>query len=66
MTKLSLNRAAKEAGVAKSTLLDALHSGRLSAKKNDRGHWEIDPGELFRAFPKTGFSEQEKPRPTPR
>ena len=65
MAKLSLNKAAKEAGVAKATLLDALHSGRMSAGKNDRGHWEIDPGELFRVFPKTGPAEQEKPIPTP-
>lgn len=53
MTKLSANRAAKEAGVAKKTLLEALTSGRLSAEKNDKGHWQIDPAELFRVFPKT-------------
>ena len=64
MTKLSANRAAKEAGIAKKTLLEAIASGRLSAAKNDRGHWEIEPAELFRAYPKTGFSEPEKPQPT--
>jgi hypothetical protein len=65
MAKLSLNKAAKEAGAAKSTLLDALHSGRMSAAKNDMGHWEIDPAELFRVFPKTGSTEQEEPKSTP-
>lgn len=64
MTKLSANRAAKEAGIAKKTLLEAIASGRLSAAKNDRGHWEIEPAELFRAYPKTGFSEPKKPQPT--
>lgn len=64
MTKLSANRAAKEAGIAKKTLLEAMSSGRLTAAKNDKGHWEIDPAELFRAYPKTSFLEPEKPIPT--
>lgn len=65
MEKLSLNKAAKEASVAKSTLLEALNSGRMSAGKNDKGHWQIDPSELFRVFPKTGSSEHGEPKPTP-
>lgn len=65
MEKLSLNKAAKEASVAKSTLLEALNSGRMSAGKNDKGHWQIDPSELFRVFQKTGSTEQGKPKPTP-
>jgi molecular chaperone GrpE (heat shock protein) len=65
MTKLSANRAAKEAGIAKKTLLEAISSGRLTAEKNDKGHWEIDPAELFRAYPKTSLSEPKKPQPTP-
>jgi predicted RNA-binding Zn ribbon-like protein len=66
MEKLSLNKAAKEAGVAKSTLLEALHSGRMSAVKNDVGHWQIDPAELFRVFPKTSSLERGEPPATPR
>ena len=65
MMKLSLNKAAKEAGIAKSTLLDALNNGRMSAEKNQRGHWEIDPSELFRAFPKTSSYNPEKLMQTP-
>lgn len=65
MQKLSANKAAKEAGIAKKTLLEAISSGRLTAAKNDKGHWEIDPAELFRAYPKTGSEEPEKPQPTP-
>jgi len=48
---LSLRQAAKEAGVAKTTLIRALRSGRLSAQKNDLGDWAIDPAELHRVFP---------------
>ena len=51
---LSANQAAKEAGKTKKTILDAIKSSRLSASKNDKGHWEIEPSELFRVFPKTG------------
>ena len=65
MVKLSLNKAAKEAGIAKSTLLDALSAGRMSAEKNEKGHWEIDPSELFRVFSKTSSAEHGKPIPTP-
>ena len=63
--KLSLNKAAKEAGIAKSTLLDALNNGRMSAEKNEKGHWEIDPSELFRVFPRTSSYNPEKPMHTP-
>lgn len=52
--KLSANQASKEAGKTKKTILDAIKSGRLSATKNDKGHWEIDPSELDRVYPKTG------------
>lgn len=65
MIKLSLNKAAKEAGIAKSTLLDALNNGRMSAEKNEKGHWEIDPSELFRVFPKTSSYNPEELIQTP-
>jgi hypothetical protein len=48
---LSLRQAAKEAGVAKTTIIRALRTGRLSAQKNDLGDWAIDPAELHRVFP---------------
>lgn len=65
MAKLSLNKAAKRAGVAKSTLLEALNTDdlnkRLSANKNTRGHWEIDESELDRVFSKTRPTEPQEP-----
>jgi len=38
-------------GKAKSTILEAIRSGRLSASKNTKGHYSIDPAELSRVFP---------------
>ena len=48
---LTLNQAAKACGRSKSTLLNAINSGRMSAPKDDRGRYTIDPAELHRAFP---------------
>ena len=48
---LTLNQAAKACGRSKSTLLAAIRSGRMSAPKDDRGRYAIDPAELHRAFP---------------
>jgi phage regulator Rha-like protein len=50
MPYLTLGQAAKECGKQKSTLLNAINKGRLSASKNDKGQWQIDPAELFRVF----------------
>lgn len=70
--KLSLNQAAKTCGRAKSTLLDAIKSGRLSAIKTANGRYEIDPSELHRAFPFSAPDHYEPaddrvsaPQPTP-
>ena len=46
----SLGQAAKETGKSKSVIYNALKSGRLSGRHNDKGEWEIDPAELFRVF----------------
>lgn len=66
MAKISLNKAAKRAGVAKSTLLESLNtedlSKRLSANKNARGHWEIEESELDRVFSKSRPETPEKPQ----
>lgn len=54
---LTMGQAAKEAGVSKATLSRAIKSGKLSAKKNNKGGWDIDPAELFRVYPRnTGNS----------
>jgi hypothetical protein len=48
----TLGQAAKEAGVSKATVSRAIASGRLSAIRNDRGGFDIDPAELFRVYPR--------------
>jgi hypothetical protein len=47
---LSLQQAANQSGVAKSTIFRAIKSGKLSATRNDDGTFAIDPAELFRVF----------------
>lgn len=64
---LTLNQAAKTCGRSKSTLLEAIRTGRMSAPKDDRGRYAIDPAELHRAFP---FQAQDRsldrsPEPQP-
>ena len=51
MPFLTLGQAANECGKQKSTLLNAISKGRLSASKDEKGQWQIDPAELFRVFP---------------
>ena len=46
----SANEAAKNAGISKTTLLRHIENGRLSAGRNEKGHWEIDPSEVARAY----------------
>ncbi len=46
--KLTLGQAAKTARRSKGTLSKALNSGGISAEKDDKGRWQIDPSELSR------------------
>lgn len=46
--KLTLGQAAKAAGRSKGTLSKSLNSGGMSAEKDDKGRWQIDPSELSR------------------
>jgi len=48
----TMGQAAKEASVSKPTLSRAIKSGKLSASKNSKGGWDIDPAELFRVYPR--------------
>ncbi len=51
MQPFTLSQAAKESKKSKSTISEAISSGRLSAFKDDNGHYQIDPSELFRVYP---------------
>ena len=64
---LTLNQAAKICSRSKSTLLDAIRAGRMSAPKDDRGRYSIDPAELHRVFPfqSQNRSPDQSPEPRP-
>lgn len=47
---LSLTKAAEEVGISRSALFKAIKNGRVSATKNGKGEFIIDPAELFRAY----------------
>src|SRR4051812_14788813 len=47
----SLKQAADATGRTKPTLLRAIQTGKISAKKTEMGEWEIEPAELHRVYP---------------
>lgn len=47
----SLKQAAEATRKSKPTILRAIQSGKISAKKDDNGEWQIDPAELHRVYP---------------
>ena len=50
MPKLSPRDAVRLYQVSRATLTKALSDGKISAEKNDAGHWQIDPAELARVY----------------
>jgi hypothetical protein len=46
----TLAEAAKETGLTKPAILKAIQKDRVSATKDDKGQWLIDPAELFRVY----------------
>jgi hypothetical protein len=50
MAMLSPRDAVKVYRVSRATLTKALSDGKISAKKTDAGHWQIDPAELARLY----------------
>jgi len=67
--KLTLGQAAKTAKRSKGTLSKALNSGGISAEKDDKGRWQIDPSELSRwmsanPFPNGRENQYETPEET--
>lgn len=47
----SLRTAAEAVGRGKPAILKAIQKGKISAKRNELGEWEIDPAELHRVYP---------------
>ena len=46
----TLKQAAEATGKTKPTILRAIQSGKVSAKKDEHGEWEIEPSELHRVY----------------
>jgi hypothetical protein len=59
---LTLGEAARHCGVPKSTISRAIKAGRLSAGRDEKGSYSIDPAELFRVYP---MKSEEKVAATP-
>ena len=57
----TLSQAAKACGKNKATILYAIKKGRLSATRNEREEWQIDPAELSRVYPQQAESVEPKP-----
>ncbi len=47
----TLGQAAKATGLSKPTISEAIKNGKISARKNESGAFEIDPAELHRVYP---------------
>ena len=48
---LTLKEAAEKIGKSKVALQQQIKRGKISASRNDKGHYLIDPAELFRIYP---------------
>jgi len=46
----TLKQAAEATGKTKPTILRAIQKGKISAKKDEHGEWEIEPAELHRVY----------------
>jgi hypothetical protein len=47
----TLAQAAKATGLTKAAIQKSIKKGRVSAHRNDFGHYAIDPAELHRVYP---------------
>ena len=59
--RYTAGQAAKAAGVATSTITNALKKGKISGSRDEHGAWSIDPAELHRVYPPVATQEVEKP-----
>lgn len=50
MKQLTPAQAGALVGMTKAGIIRAIHTGKLSATRNDSGNFEIDPAELFRVY----------------
>ncbi len=65
MTYWTLGQASKETGIVKSQLFKAIKSGRMSVVSKDSKGYQLDPAEVYRAFPVKTKNEEKKQLETP-
>lgn len=61
-TEMTLTEAATATGRARSTIWKAYKSGKISARKDDKGNLYFEPAELFRDFTPVSKTETETPQ----
>jgi hypothetical protein len=59
---LTLAEAAKETGLTKPAIFKSIKNGKISASKDARGQWMIDPAELFRVYAPVSKKESVEPQ----
>jgi chromosome segregation ATPase len=62
MLMLTLAEAAKQTGLTKPAIFKSIQKGRVSAVKDEKGQWIIDPAELFRVYPPAAKKETAEPQ----
>jgi hypothetical protein len=60
----TLGQAAKATGLSKPTISEAIKKGKISARKNESGSFEIDPAELHRVYPPVASSASQDEQQT--
>jgi hypothetical protein len=58
---LTLAEAAQETGLTKPAIFKSIKNGKISASKDARGQWMIDPAELFRVYAPASKKETAEP-----
>lgn len=61
-----ISEAVKATGVSKATIHRARESGKISASKDENGHYQFDPAELHRVFPRRTETAHDAPNETKR
>lgn len=61
-----ISEAVKATGVSKATIHRARESGKISASKDESGHYQFDPAELHRVFPRRADTAHDAPNETKR
>lgn len=60
---LSAKDAAERVGMTKPGIIKAIRQGRVSAEKDQKGEWRIEPAELFRVYPPINQNNQQDSAP---